>query len=188
MQGLAELLNALSSLAWPGLAVWTLVRFEPEIRELIMRLRRGKVLGLEFELAELEKKVVSLEQEVSSFKAQIEAMLEGHHHFGGYVDLFTDPAGLTPLPEGLRGVMLYGKSVEGGVLPHVQVTRRADYAKGDNIVMEYNDMYHGAAWYRDPETSDIKEAWNAGQLILCGDAVGRPTTDPAAKMPPQHNF
>ncbi len=56
MKEFADFLRAVATLLWPIFAFSTLLVFKKEISEIIARLRRGKVLGQEFELSEsLEK-------------------------------------------------------------------------------------------------------------------------------------
>jgi hypothetical protein len=63
---LADLISAVASLAWP-LVTLTIVRwFWPEIRAVLPRIRKGKFLGLEFELNELQAKTEAAEATVST--------------------------------------------------------------------------------------------------------------------------
>lgn len=52
MDAWAELLKAIASLLWPILAFAALFLFRPEIRSILQRIRKGKVLGQELELQE----------------------------------------------------------------------------------------------------------------------------------------
>lgn len=49
MTGVAELIRAVAALMWPILAFCAVWLFRPDIRELLARVRKGKVLGSEFE-------------------------------------------------------------------------------------------------------------------------------------------
>ncbi len=50
MKETAELLRAIASLLWPILAFIALLLFRSHIRELLGRLKKGKLLGQEIEL------------------------------------------------------------------------------------------------------------------------------------------
>lgn len=52
MTAFAELLKALAALLWPGVALLLLGLYHGEIRQLLTRIRRGKILGQELELTE----------------------------------------------------------------------------------------------------------------------------------------
>lgn len=59
----AALIRALASLAWPTVILLALFLFKNEIRNLLDRLRRGKLPGgLELELDRLEERTVSVER------------------------------------------------------------------------------------------------------------------------------
>jgi hypothetical protein len=63
---LADLISAFAALMWP-VAVLTLVGwFRPEIRAVLSRIRKGKLLGQEFELDELQAKTEAAEATVST--------------------------------------------------------------------------------------------------------------------------
>lgn len=73
MKEFADFLRAVATLLWPIFAFSTLFIFKKEISEIIARLRRGKVLGQEFELSEslekLDRSAVAAANEVASFPA-----------------------------------------------------------------------------------------------------------------------
>ncbi len=52
MEEAAALIRALAALAWPAIVLFVLVRFEPQMRELLSRIKRGKIAGAEIELSE----------------------------------------------------------------------------------------------------------------------------------------
>ena len=58
---LADIIQALASLAWPGAALVIAYWFQVEIRALLGRLRKGKGFGIEFELDELRDKTEAAE-------------------------------------------------------------------------------------------------------------------------------
>src|ERR1700730_17474651 len=53
---LADLISAIASLMWPVVIVVIVSWFRPEIRAFVSRLRKGKFLGNEFELDQLQAK------------------------------------------------------------------------------------------------------------------------------------
>ena len=56
MKDIAELLKAIAALLWPVLSFVALIAFRGELKGLLARLRRGKVLGQEIELEALIRK------------------------------------------------------------------------------------------------------------------------------------
>lgn len=52
MQAWAELLRAIAALLWPILAFAALLVFQPELKSILQRIRKGKLLGQELELQE----------------------------------------------------------------------------------------------------------------------------------------
>ncbi|MGA9303993.1 MAG: hypothetical protein WBW31_01190 [Candidatus Sulfotelmatobacter sp.] len=61
---LADLISAIASLAWPVVTVAIVNWFRPEIRDVLSRIRKGKFLGQEIELDELQAKTVAAEAKV----------------------------------------------------------------------------------------------------------------------------
>ena len=52
MKDFADLLRAIAALLWPVVALIVLFAFRTQVRDVLGRLKRGKVLGQEIELAE----------------------------------------------------------------------------------------------------------------------------------------
>jgi hypothetical protein len=50
---LADLISATASLLWPIIAITVITWFRPELRALLARIRKGKILGQEFELDQM---------------------------------------------------------------------------------------------------------------------------------------
>jgi len=73
MKEYAELISAIAAVLWPILAFTVLLTFKNQIRELIGRLRRGKLLGQEIELSasleKLEQSAVAVAREVALLPA-----------------------------------------------------------------------------------------------------------------------
>jgi hypothetical protein len=72
---LADLLRAVASLGWPLVVVLGMHWFRAEIRSLLGRIRKGKLLGNEFELDALESKAVQAEEKAEE-KAQAVGQIE----------------------------------------------------------------------------------------------------------------
>jgi hypothetical protein len=58
---LADLISALASLTWPVIIIAIVNWFRPEIRAILSRVKKGKFLGTEFELDELQTKTEAAE-------------------------------------------------------------------------------------------------------------------------------
>jgi hypothetical protein len=58
---LADLISAFAALMWPLVALAIVIWFGPELRAILSRIRKGKFLGQEIELAELEAKTEAAE-------------------------------------------------------------------------------------------------------------------------------
>jgi hypothetical protein len=58
---LADLISALASLTWPVVIIAIVNWFRPEIRAILSRVKKGKFLGTEFELDELQTKTEAAE-------------------------------------------------------------------------------------------------------------------------------
>lgn len=80
MADIALVLHSVAALLWPVVAFAALWMFRPQIRELIARLRKGKLLGQEIELgdslARLENSAVAAQSEVARLPTP------AAHHFG----------------------------------------------------------------------------------------------------------
>ena len=63
---LADLISALASLAWPLVVLGIVSWFRPEIRAILSRIRKGKFLGQEIELDELQARTEAAEATVST--------------------------------------------------------------------------------------------------------------------------
>ncbi|HXI41439.1 MAG TPA: hypothetical protein VNH83_15765 [Bryobacteraceae bacterium] len=80
MHDLAELLKAIAALTWPAVTLVIALTFRPQIRQLLGRLKRGKLLGQELELHdELRELQTSAQQAAGAVAAlpdQARSMLE----------------------------------------------------------------------------------------------------------------
>lgn len=59
-----KLIEALSAWSWPAVAVLAMLLFRRDLRELIARIKRGRVSGVEFELDEFQAKVARADAQV----------------------------------------------------------------------------------------------------------------------------
>jgi hypothetical protein len=72
MDQVSSLLRAIAAIAWPTLGFVVLALFHREIRQLVARLKRGKILGQELELAELQ----ALDAQATKARAQLPPPVE----------------------------------------------------------------------------------------------------------------
>lgn len=89
------------------------------------------------------------------------------HHPG--VEVFADPHAKEPR-EGVRGIILetQGSDATAMRLLRMFATTKTDYQKGKRVAWEWNiDRKFGPSWYRDPDTEEIKKAWE-GSLEFVG--------------------
>ncbi len=78
MKEWADLIRALAACAWPLFAFISLYCFRNEFRGLLERLKRGKVLGQDFEFAgldELDRSTKQLEKEVAALPAPLDQVV-----------------------------------------------------------------------------------------------------------------
>jgi hypothetical protein len=78
---LADLISALASLAWPIAAVVIVHWFRPQIGALLVRMRKGKFLGTEFELDELQAKTEAAEARLAPITGSLSATENGSDRF-----------------------------------------------------------------------------------------------------------
>lgn len=78
------------------------------------------------------------------------------------VDVFSDEHCHQKV-EGVKGLILETTSPGGTVKSHRMFpTTRLNYEKGRQVAWEWNmDRVWGNAWYHDPETKQIKQAWGS---------------------------
>jgi hypothetical protein len=89
------------------------------------------------------------------------------------VDIFSDEKAIELIPDA-KGVILENTS-PGGVMKTFSIfpTTRAHFQKGKRVAWEWNmQKVWPAAWYRDPDTGEIKQAW-----VSAGEFVGRHLDD-----------
>jgi hypothetical protein len=77
------------------------------------------------------------------------------------VEIFTDAACTSKIPDA-KGVILETTS-PGGAIKSFRIfpTTKTHFQKGKQVAWEWDDAGRiwGAAWYRDPTTKEIKQAW-----------------------------
>jgi hypothetical protein len=92
------------------------------------------------------------------------------------VELFSDDAGTKPFP-GAKGIVLETTTSPGGVMKTIFPTTRTHFQKGRKVAAKWNvQKVWPAAWYRDPDTGEIKLAW-----LSSAEFVGR-HNDPEATI------
>jgi hypothetical protein len=88
------------------------------------------------------------------------------HHPG--VEIYSDPEASQPI-KGARGVILETTS-PGGASKQLRIlpSTRTHFEKGRRVAWEWSDAHSfGPAWYRDPATNEIKQAWH-GSMEFTG--------------------
>jgi hypothetical protein len=75
------------------------------------------------------------------------------------VDLYSDPEATVPITDA-KGVILETVS-PGGVSTTLRIfpTTKTDYQLGKQVSWEWGPRQWGEAWYRDPESGEVKQAW-----------------------------
>ena len=92
------------------------------------------------------------------------------HHPG--VEVFVDPTCTNRIPDA-RGVILETTSPDGVKTFRIFPTTRSHFQKGKQVAWEWSmEKVWPAAWYRDPDTDEIKEAWGSS-----AEFVGRHLDD-----------
>lgn len=90
--------------------------------------------------------------------------------FKADIPIFSDDKAQNPLPG--SGVMLETTRIKGGQIKTYRIfptTRVGYYREGMQVSWEWNfERTWGKAWYRDPETKEIKSAWEGS-----GNFIGR---------------
>jgi hypothetical protein len=83
------------------------------------------------------------------------------------VEVFSDALGTKPIPD-TKGIILETTS-PGGAIKTFRIfpTTRTHFQKGKQVAWEWN-MQKGwpAAWYRDPDTGAIREAWGSSAEFI----------------------
>jgi hypothetical protein len=94
--------------------------------------------------------------------------LEQNRVHAANISIFSDPVCTEPFPKG-TGVLLETIS-PGGASTSFRIfpTLKTDYETGRLVAWEWSmDHIWGQAWYRDPATGEIKNAWNSS-AEFCG--------------------
>ncbi len=116
---LADLISAFASLAWPVVAFAIASWFRPEIRAILSRIRKGKFLGQEIELDELQAKTEAAEAKQPPITVGVTEAASASDHFEATVTVGPAPT-LDETEEVLReasrsprlGLMLLSAKIE----------------------------------------------------------------------------
>jgi hypothetical protein len=83
------------------------------------------------------------------------------------VKIFSDPECTIPINNG-KGVILKSESSSGAkVFYRIFPTTRTHFEKGKKVAWEWsNENTWSDAWYKDPETNEIKLAWNSSMEFV----------------------
>ena len=79
---LADLISAIASLTWPIVAVVVVSWFRPEVRAILLRIKKGKFFGTEFELDELQAKAELAEAKAEAASGSMIQASAGFHGSG----------------------------------------------------------------------------------------------------------
>ena len=87
------------------------------------------------------------------------------HHTA--VDIYSDPKCSIPIENG-KGVILKSASSSGAkIFYRIFPTTRSHFQKGKKVAWEWSfDNTWSDAWYKDPETNEIKLAWNSSAEFI----------------------
>jgi len=87
------------------------------------------------------------------------------HHPG--VTIYSDPECTVPINNG-KGVMLKSASSSGAkIFYRIFPTTRTHFEKGRKVAWEWShENTWSDAWYRDPESNEIKLAWNSSMEFI----------------------
>lgn len=83
------------------------------------------------------------------------------------VPIYSDPECTVPIKNG-KGVMLKSASSSGAkIFYRIFPTTRTHFEKGRKVAWEWsNDNTWSDAWYRDPESNEIKPAWGSSMEFI----------------------
>lgn len=87
------------------------------------------------------------------------------HHPG--VQIYSDPECTSPIRNG-KGIILKSASSSGAkIFYRIFPTTRTHFEKGRKVAWEWShENTWSDAWYKDPETSEIKLAWNSSMEFI----------------------
>lgn len=87
------------------------------------------------------------------------------------VDIFGDEQCTQPLMG--KGLIIRTTTADGTESTRIFPTTQTHYFTGMNLTWQWNPAHHwGPAWYRDPETGEIKKAWSSS-LEFVGQDLDR---------------
>lgn len=83
------------------------------------------------------------------------------------VQLYSDPECKTPIENG-KGIILKSASSSGAKMFYrIFPTTRTHFKKGQKVAWEWSfENTWSDAWYKDPETNEIKQAWNSSAEFI----------------------
>jgi len=90
------------------------------------------------------------------------------------MEVFADPQA-DQAREGVREIILETEGSDATAMRLLRMlpTRKSDYQTGKRVAWEWNfERVFGASWYRDPDTHEVKKAWDSS-----AEFVGRHLDD-----------
>jgi|SRR6516162_5338240 len=188
---LADLISAIASLTWPVVVVAIVSWFRPAIRAILSRIKKGKFLGTEFELDELQAKAAVAEAKAEAASGAMIQASAGFHGAGTLAADVAQDAVEEVLREAIRsprlGLMLLsakidraarelaadtGLDVTGGPHPPLIAVVRAllqagrlSIEDGDALILFYqvrNRILHG----HDADDDEVARAIDSGNRLL----------------------
>jgi len=207
---LADLISAFASLMWPMVTVVIVNWFRPEIRVILSRIRKGKFLGQEIELDELQVKTVAAEARVE-LRAESELRADAEvRHPGEPADIVAPDMAQDAIEEVLReasrsprlGLMLLSAKVDraaqelaadGGVIvsgrPRLPINMIRALVRSGQLPSEAGealDLFYQVrnriVHGHDADDDEIARAIDSGTRLL-RLLLSRPRPQPEAKGP-----
>jgi len=87
------------------------------------------------------------------------------------VDVYAGASATTPIP-GVRGLLLRTENpTRTTTSVRIYPTTKDDYEVGRQVAWEWGPSQWGPAWYRDPDSGEVKEAW-LGSMEFIGRQLG----------------
>jgi hypothetical protein len=112
--------------------------------------------------------VRAIDAAIPLLRAILAVPMERHFVEAAGVPVFSDVAATIPIDDA-TGVVLKTTSPEG-LERHVRMfptTRTGYYEKGKRVTWEWGEGGWGPAWYRDPDSGEVKGAW-VGSMEFAG--------------------
>jgi hypothetical protein len=169
MERIAPILNGLAALAWPVVVAIALLVFKSQISAVMGRLNQAKRSAMTIDAKELPQldETPPPAEEVGELDATTILQDEIYivHHPG--VEVFADAACTRSFGTGVRGVILVATSPGGLKSYPIVPSTRTRFEKGKRVAWDWGmGSVWAEAWYRDPDTDEIKTAWASSAAFI----------------------